>query len=202
MKNKLLDDDQKKFPLAGQPGSPIEDILSEVMRGLAESAEPMRGSELEKIIRDHQLFISDGGIGGRWETFIAGGLIIGIYVGVSGLQGQQADLHQRKLNGFSLNNLELPASNFLGVIAESVDFRNSNLSHCLFTDSYLKQANFEGANLSYSDFSRSGMQGCNFKNADLQGADFENCDCSDADFTGANLTGSRFPGANLSNVKI
>jgi len=192
---------EEHFPLSSEPGASVSNINSSMMRSLTESNELLQQENFEEIINEHKKFIEAGGMGGKWQTFVTSGLVLGVYFGVTVSNGKQADFFHKKFTGLDLKNRNYSASNFIASIGEGVDISYSQMENCIFTDAFWKIANFENCNLKGTDFSRSDLSGCNFRYCNLENTDFENCNLENADFTGAILTGSRFPGAILTGVK-
>ncbi|MHA2062100.1 MAG: hypothetical protein ACW963_07420, partial [Candidatus Sifarchaeia archaeon] len=76
--------------------------IYEMMVHLRESAEPMTQEEFEIELENHHKFINSGGAGGSWETFVTEGgmkkgLILGVYVGAKGSEGEQLKLSHKNL---------------------------------------------------------------------------------------------------------
>ena len=192
---------QSIFPLFKQEGRSTTGINKIRISNLAKNSKPVSQSQLEQILEKHFDFLSAGGAGGEWQTILVKGLVLGLYNTTFEVKdGEQATFERANLSKVEMANREMPFANFCGVYKEEGDFQNTNLSYCLFTDSFLEGADFRSANLQNADFSRANLRFANFQNANLQGVDFENCDLSGADFRNANLFNSRFPGANLENV--
>lgn len=190
------------FPLADISGSDTTAIKTQQMQKVAEINTPLTLWEIKNIIQQHHQFLSTGGAGGKWQTLLLSGMVIGIYVGAEATSGNQAIFEKQHISSeFDLQEITLPFANFCGAYCKSQDFSEANLSHCLFTDAYLENTIFMDANLQHCDFSRANLRNVSFMNADLRGADFENCDLTNADFTGAYLDDTRFPGAILKNIK-
>ncbi len=189
------------FPFSDQSGSDVSTINSLLLQQLAQDDTPLEKEELQRIIKDHLVFLMSGGAGGDWTTILIKGLVLGIYKGPEGKDGKQASFEKKHLRlATELSSLELPFANFCGVYAPQVSFANSDLSHCLFTDAQLTEVNFQKTNLHGTDFSRANLARASFVDSDCSGADFENCNLTGADFRGARLNSARFPGAILDEV--
>lgn len=189
------------FPKVSVSGSDTTAIKTNKMQEVAESKTPLTALEIKNMIEQHHLFLSTGGAGGKWQTLLVSGMVIGIYTGVDASSGIQAIFEKQHIDSeIDLQEVILPFANFCGVFCKYQDFSEANLSHCLFTDALLEHTIFMDANLQQSDFSRANLRNVSFMNADLRGADFENCDLTNADFTGAYLENARFPGAILKNI--
>ncbi len=206
-KDKILDIDayllKDIFPLSAQAGSSTTSLNTSLMQQMAESSKPITKTQLKSIIEKHYQFLASGGAGGKWQTVHVSGLVLGIYTGVKGKEGEQAAFDRKHIPArLEFIDFSLPFANFCGCFAKRVDFSESDLNHSLFTDAMLDECIFADANLAGVDFSRASLRNVSFMNANLQGADLENCDLTGADFRGANLEGSRFPGAILKDVKI
>lgn len=190
------------FPMADISGSDTTSIKTQQMQKVAQLKAPLTLFEIKKIIDQHHQFLSTGGAGGRWQTLLLAGMVIGIYVGAEAASGSQAIFEKRHISSeYDLQEIILPFANFCGTYCKSQDFSDANLSHSLFTDAYLENTIFMDTNLQHSDFSRANLRSVSFMNADLRGTDFENCDLTNADFRGAYLENARFPGAILKNIK-
>ncbi|MFK7948830.1 MAG: pentapeptide repeat-containing protein [Saprospiraceae bacterium] len=189
------------FPMADVSGSDTTTIKTQQMQKVAQIKTPLTLLEIKNMIEQHHQFLSTGGAGGKWQTLLLSGMVIGIYVGAESTAGNQAIFEKQHISSeFDLQEVTLPFANFCGVYCKSQDFSEANLSHCLFTDAYLENTIFMDTNLQKSDFSRANLRNVSFMNADLRGADFENCDLTNADFTGAYMDNTRFPGAILKNI--
>lgn len=189
------------FPHSNEESQSTVGINKRRIADLAKRSTPVSKSQLQQIIENHFDFLAAGGAGGKWQTILVNGLVLGIYDNpfvVNG--GVQATFERANLSKISLENKEIPFANFCGVYKENGDFRSANLSYCLFTDANLEGADFTGSNLQNTDFSRANLRYANFQNANLRGVDFENCDLAGADFRNTNLNHARFPGANLEDV--
>lgn len=190
------------FPLSDQNGADTSAIKTTQLHLLAQVSKPITNSELEEVLAQHHLFLQTGGMGGRWQTLLINGLVIGDYVDAEGQEGKQASFERRCFaKQLDLVDVELPFANFCSVYAFEKKFINADFSYSLMTDAFMEGCNFTNANLQGVDFSRSNLRSVDFTNANLQGADFENCDLTAANFEGAKLDGSRFPGAILDQVK-
>jgi len=190
------------FPLSDQTGADTSAIQTSKLHLLAQVSIPVSDQELLEMLEQHHLFLSSGGMGGKWQTLLIKGLVIGDYIGAEGKEGKQASLERRRFSEhLILENIELPFANFCGIYAKDKSFVNVDFSYSLMTDVYLDSCNFNNANLQGVDFSRSILRNVSFHNANLQGADFENCDLTGANFEGTKMEGARFPGAILNQVK-
>ena len=189
------------FPLSDQKGRSCAGINKKRITELAKKSKPVSDKQLEQMIEKHFDFLSNGGAGGKWQTLLVKGMVVGIYdLPLIVKDGEQATFERANLRKVQLANKEIPFANFCGVYKKNGDFSNANLSYCLFTDSFLVGADFSGADLKNTDFSRADLRGARFQNANLHGADFENCDLTGADFRNTKLNETRFPGARLEGV--
>jgi len=189
------------FPFSSDEGRSISGINKKRITDLAKSSKPISESQLEQTLEKHFDFLSAGGAGGKWQTILVKGLVVGLYeISNEVNDGEQATFERANLRKIELSEKEIPFANFCGVFKEKGNFQNANLSYCLFTDSFLEGADFRGSNLRKTDFSRANLRGANFQNANLQGVDFENCDLMGADFRNTKLKDSRFPGANIEDI--
>lgn len=191
-----------RFPLADQPGASVSKIDRTGMRRKALKSKPVTLEELQLCRVQHEAFLSSGGAGGRWQTILLHGQVMGIYLDKDGKKGRQATLEHRLFpEELDLVGLQLPYANLSGIYTQRQDFSEASLSHCLLTDASLEECIFAEANLEKVDFSRARLRGASFMNANLRGADFENADLRQADFRGALLEGARFPGADLRSIR-
>lgn len=168
---------------------------------MQKKTEAFTAQQINDIITAHLLFIEHGGANGKWQTILAGSLVMGVYYGIKVAIGKQADFFQRKIIAIDFSKINLSAANFIGSYTENIIARKSNFHKAIFTDAWWVGDDFEGSDLTETDFSRGNFSYCNFKNCNLQFSDFENCNLTGADFTGANLGDAKFPGAILNNVK-
>lgn len=191
-----------RFPLADQPGAAMNKIDREGMRKRALQSKPLSIAELQHCQAQHEAFLNSGGAGGRWQTVLLRGQVVGIYLEKESKKGRQATLEQRFFpEELDFVGLRLPYANLSGIYALRQDFSEANFSHSLITDGSLEQCIFAEAQLEKADFSRCKLRGASFMNANLRGADFENADLRDTDFRGADLAGARFPGALLRGAR-
>lgn len=192
----------QEFPLADQQGCSTMRIKTQKMQEKAYKDGLLKREEWEKMVLEHQNFLSSGGIGGEWQLIAIRGRALGIYKGSYSKGGEQAILDLRLLEeNIPLKQLYLPYSSWCGAYAKGQNFSYANLTGSLLTDANLEGVVFEGALLEQVDFSRSNLKGANFVNANLSGADFENCNLTEADFRGAVLEGCQFRGAVLKGIK-
>lgn len=82
-------------------------------------------------------------------------------------------------------------------LADSCDFRASDLNRLLSGDKNMFGAKLEGANLKCKDLS-----GINFKKADLDETDLSNSNLSHSNFHGAGLEEANLSNSNLSNANF
>ncbi len=189
------------FPFCSQKGADTQNLKTIQMQQLAKQSKPLSQTDFSKILTEHYLFLSTGGVGGSWKTISVKGIVIGIYDKTS-IEGQQANFDRKNLTLLKKTmNIVLPFANFCGCWAENMDFTHADLSYGLFADAMVAHTNFSQARLSNIDFSRANLEGCNFTHADLRSADFENCNLNYADFSGAKLEGAQFKGVSLKNIK-
>lgn len=190
----------RHFPMSDVPHSTAGSLDPDLMRRIVESGEPLTEKQWKSILTKHRTFLKNGFAGGAWQTLEVSGLVIAILPGAG---KQQADLSRKIISsGFDARKAKLAWVNACCVVAEGVDFSETDVSNGLFTDSFLKGANFEKADVSRVDFSRANLENANFRHANCVNADFENANLTGADFRGANLEGARFPGSILEKVKI
>ncbi len=193
---------KKTFPLANQMGAEMTNTNASLIHNMAKNRKPITVTQFNSMIEKHHDFLATGGAGGTWETLSVAGMVLGIYRGSKGEEGEQIGFERTHLpKRLDFQGAQIPFSNFCGCYCPNQNFVEADLSFSLFTDAMLEKTSFAKTNLQNTDFSRAFLQGSDFSFANLQGADFENCDLTGADFTGANLEGSRFPGAILKDVK-
>lgn len=188
------------FPLSNEEGSPTDTINSELMNDMCKNGELVKPSNFDEILKGHKDYLKEAGINGKWQTLLAAGLTLAIYIGNGSQKYHQACFRNMNLTLLTLSNTDLICVDFTNVFYEGGTFKNSIVKNSMFIDSILSKVDFSYADLSKCDFSRSIMTNCNFTGANLSGCDFENCDLTGSTFTNAILTGSRFPGAKLENV--
>lgn len=176
-----------------------------MMVHLRESAEPMTQEEFDIKFEEHYKFIKSGGAGGSWQTFVTEGgmkrgLILGIYLGAQGSEGEQLKLSHKNLEKLQLENISLTYADLVGVLCRNQNFKNTDLTGSLSTDSDYSGSSFERANLSNADFSRSKMINSNFRETDLTNTDMEDVDLTGSDLRGAMLDGTKFKNTLLKDV--
>jgi len=187
------------FPFSSQPGA-ASALNQELMHQMSENTAPIHSAQFEQMLNDHQIFVDNGGKGGKWQSLEVAGLTFALYIGTSAQIGKQASFLNCNLSLLHLSGLNMECIDFVNIYYKNGSFRNSNLRNCIFIDSILVNVDFSGADLSDSDFSRSLMMDCNFCDSNLSNCDFENCNLANSNFKGSNTSGSRFPGAVLDNV--
>ncbi|MHA1301654.1 MAG: hypothetical protein ACTSO9_19715, partial [Candidatus Helarchaeota archaeon] len=104
-----------------------------MMIKLRESSEPMNQEEFDNLLNEHQKFINSGGAGGKWETFVTGndletGVIIGVYIGAEGSEGEQLMLNHKNLEKLNLENISLPYANLVGILWRNQNLKNIDLT--------------------------------------------------------------------------
>lgn len=171
-----------------------------IMVILREASSPMNLEKFNEIIKEHNKFLNSGGAGGHWQTFITGGIILGVYLDAKGSEGDQAKLSHENLEKLNLEGIVLTYADISGVLCRNQNLKGADLTGSLLTDSDFSGTNFEEANLTNADFSRSKMIGCNFRNANFTGTDLENVDLSDSDLRGAIFEGTSFKNTIMNNV--
>ena len=200
--NRIQSKLKDKFPLSDQKGRDRTAINLSLIRQQALKKPPLSNNHIFKLISEHHLFLGSGGAGGKWKTILIKGLVFGIYDGVEGKMGTQANFeHAYILPDCIFKDLALPFSNWCGAFADKLNASGIELSHSLLTDASLEGANFSKSKLCNADFSRADLRRANFQEADCAGVDFENCDLRGADFRGARFPNARFPGADLREVQ-
>jgi len=176
-----------------------------MMVNLRELGEPMTQEEFDTKLEEHNKFINSGGAGGSWQTFVTEGgmkkgLILGVYMGAKGSEGEQLKLSHSNLEKLKLDSITLTYADFVGVLCRNQNLKNTDLTGSLSTDSDYSGSNFEGANLSNADFSRSEMSNCNFNKANLTNTDMEDVDLTGSDLRGAILNGTMLKNTILKDV--
>lgn len=191
------------FPFCTHQGTDSSMINKSRIRQLILQKRPLSNQFIEKTIKDHLIFLQNGGAGGKWKTIHIKGIVLALYFGEEVTVGKQANFElQQFATDVNLAEVILPFANFCSSRIAQVNFKAADLSYSIFTDVVAKDVNFSNANLAYIDFTRGDLENANFSNANLVGADFENCNLKGANFKGANLSKARFPGADLTNVRI
>jgi hypothetical protein len=192
-----------RFPLSDRPASAASAIDAAMMRAMAQNREPLTLKEWKKMLKEHKLFLDEGGGGGTWHVLETSGLLLAVRQGYQPPKGTPADLYLKRLpDGFDARKAKLPWMNALGAFAHAADFCGANLANSLFCDAALERSRFDSADLSGCDFSRADLRGASFRNAVLMNVDFENANLEGADFTGARVEDARFPGACLAGIAI
>ena len=187
------------FPHSDETGS-VTVLNTELMHAMSEGSEPVDERQFQATLREHELFLDNGGRGGAWQTFVTSGLTLSVYSKSQTSLGKQASFLNSNLSLLNFMDKNLECCDFTNIYCPNGRFNRANLSNSIFIDSVLINADFSDANLSGCDFSRAQMMNCCFTNANLSGCDFENCDLTNSNFMGANTAGSGFPGAKLDNV--
>jgi len=150
-----------------------------MMVHLRESAEPMTQEEFDIKLEEHHKFINSGGAGGSWQTFVTEGgmkkgLILGIYLGAKGSEGEQLKLSHKNLEKLQLKNISLTYADLVGVLCRNQNFKNTDLTGSLSTDSDYSGSNFEKANLSNADLEDVDLTGSDLRGAILDRTMFKN----------------------------
>ncbi|CAL2077346.1 protein of unknown function [Tenacibaculum sp. 190524A02b] len=150
--------------------------------------------ELEKIIKEHQLWIvsglKKGARAGLTEVDLSGSnlsqtILIGAFLSGANLRGANlsgADLKVTDLSAANLNGANLVRSDLRDAILSKVDLNGADLT---------------GANLSGTDITGADLGNAELIDADLTGADLRDVDLRYADLTGTNLTGANLIGVDL-----
>ena len=161
-----------------------------MMKVLRESASPVSQEEFEETMKQHALFLENGGSGGKWQTVSVSegptGTVLAVYLGPKVSAGAQASFMNKSMEGLPVKEANLSYTNMVGVRAQKQNFDGANLQGICATDSDFSGSSFKNADLRGADFSRSLMIGCDFTGAILGGdVDRENVDFENADMTGA-----------------
>ena len=111
-----------------------------MMVHLRESAEPMTPEEFDTKLEEHYKFINSGGAGGSWQTFVTEsdmkkGIILGVYLGAEGNEGEQLKLSHKNLEKLNLENISLTYADLVGVLCRNQNLKNTDLTGSLSTDS-------------------------------------------------------------------
>lgn len=160
-----------------------------MMKVLRESAPRVSQKEWVETMKQHVLFLENGGGGGKWQTVSVGegpaGTVLAIYLGPKTSTGAQASFMNKSIEGLPLKGANLSYSNMVGARAQKQNFDGANLQGICATDADFSGSSFKHADLRGADFSRSLMTGCDFTGATLEGdVDRENVDFENADMTG------------------
>ncbi|MHA1378559.1 MAG: pentapeptide repeat-containing protein [Candidatus Helarchaeota archaeon] len=177
----------------------------ETMMRFVKKQDPLTQDDFDELLKEHHKFISSGGAGGNWKSWVTDekkGVVFGQYLGPEGNEGRQMDLSYNNLEKINLKSVSLTYANLVGVLCRNQNLKKIDLTGSLCIDSDFSRTDFEGANLTKVDFSRSNMNRCILRNANLTDTDFENTDLTDADLTGAIVTsGTSFKGTILKDAK-
>ena len=119
----------------------------------------MTHKELDKVLADHQLWLSGKG-------------------------GQRADLRGADLQGASLQGASLRDASLRDASLRDASLRDASLRDASLRGADLRWANLQGANLRWAN-----LQGANLRWANLQGADLRLADLQGADLRGAKIDG-------------
>lgn len=192
----------KIFPLSNQKGGRTDNINAELMHSISQRSKPLTPDEFNEQYLKHKKYLQLTDKEARWETLVAAGLTLAIFMGGKSDEFPQASFHNENLTLLNFENIDLSCINFVNIYYPNGNFKNCVVYNSMFIDSVLDNTDFSGADLRKCDFSRSLMRNCNFTGADLRGADFENCDLTGSIFVNVQLENSRFPGAILDNIVV
>lgn len=130
----------------------------------------MNIAELEKIIHDHELWLSGQG-GARADLSDAD--LMG--ADLSGAKLSRADLSGADLSGAYLSGADLSGADLSGALLHEADLSRADLSSASLLRADLLRADLSSADLSNAYLSRAGLifadlSGANLSNADLSGS--------------------------------
>jgi hypothetical protein len=134
----------------------------------------MSTSELERVIRKHQLWLAGKGYGERADLRAAD---------LSGAKLGHTDMSNARLNNVNLSNCELIGTNLTGAILTGADFTDANLTRANLTKAYGNITNFTRARLHRTNLHSADLCDANFTNADLYCTDLTCADLSQTKFT-------------------
>ena len=99
--------------VSDQKGGSCAGINKKRITDLARKSKPVSESRLEEIIEKHFNFLSNGGAGGKWQTLLVKGMVVGIYdLPVTIKNGEQATFERANLSKVQLANKVIPFANF------------------------------------------------------------------------------------------
>lgn len=132
----------------------------------------LSANELDKILKDHMLWLYTSGKKGFCAD-LRGAILAGTNLRGVNLMG--ANLEHAHLVGVNLEGANLEGAHLVGV-----NLYGANLERAILQDVNLEGANIEGANIEGAELRGTSLEGANLINANLDGADLG----------GANLDGA------------
>ncbi len=168
--------------------------------------------ELDKVLKDHELWLKDHTQGKRAELcgYHFGDFLLKDDLNLSGINLSGADLSgssfsKVRLVGANFSDAILEGATFMNVdltdaVLDDIDIHNGSITHSNLTHVQAKRANFinccmwdncyENAVLNASRFIAAELCDGNFRGADLSSCDLRWTDIDYAHFENANLTGA------------
>jgi len=181
---------------------------------LANPASAIARSELEGVVRAHELFLARGS-GGKRAKLVSRSLA---NVDLSNRNLSEADFTGSVLYGANLRFANFERANLYCTDLRNIDGRCGNFSHADMRGATLNGSNLSNAKLDHADFragrlaqhglwgsggviDRNGSaSGVDFSFCSLRGASFESANLKDANFSGAFIHATKFKGARLGNA--
>ena len=180
------------------------------MSAIPMGSKMISAEELDKVLKDHELWLKDHTQGKRAELngYRFGDLLLKDDLNLSGINLSEADLSgssfcKVRLVGANLSGAKLVGANFMEVdltdaALDDIDIHNGSIAHSELTRVHAKRANFinchmwdncyENAVLTASRFIAAELCDGNFRGADLTSCDLRWSDIDYVHFENANLT--------------
>lgn len=166
------------------------------MRSKVLAIKEISDEEFEKIMADHELWLSDSSIGKRAD-------LSDLSLSKHRLAGR--NFSQARLSGANFFKADLRATNFSDADLSGADFHAANLRNAVLSGAVFEGASLCGAKLNKCiaqgvSFDSTVMWDCQAKHADFTGARFFFTELCDSDFTGSIFQNATFIGADMDNA--
>jgi hypothetical protein len=129
---------------------------------------------LQKVLKDHKLWIESGTLRGERADLIRAYL-------------RGADLTRANLRGADLTGANLTRANLHEANLTWANLRGADLHEANLTWANLRGADLTGANLTWADLTGANLTWADLRGADLTRANLTRANLHEADLTGANL---------------
>ena len=152
----------------------------------------MKQEELEKILKDHEVWLSESG--GERADFS--------HADLRRADLRRADLRRAIFTDADLIGTRLAGADLRRASLADADLSGADLDRTSLVGADLYGTDLEGAYLHHADLSNAECSHANFIGADLFGADLRHADLENADLRRANLSGANLAGAHLAGADL
>lgn len=184
------------------------------MSAIPMGSKMISAEELDKVLKDHELWLKDYTQGKRAELngYRFGDFSLKDDLNLSGINLSEADLSgssfiKVRLVGADFSGAKLEGAIFMEVdltdaVLDDIDIQNGSISHSDLTRVHAKRANFINCHMWDNCYENAVMIASRFIAAELCDGNFSGADLSSCDFRWTDLDYVHFENAKLSNVDL